>query len=1116
MSSFKTIKDKALDVDPDLRFMALEDFKKKLDPANAANIERFVDILFKLLADNNPDVKSQTIKLFPVILPFISNQKAVEVIGTLYNQVVAQKELLVPLMVLKLIFNSNSSAKFSSPLARTIIDMILPSVTAGAMTNELVEILVELVKNLNPWFSAKEATELTNFLINLSFSHISNSIGKKAVFALDVLLSSGSYQWSNETVDIHLTVVGLNAEKGNLFKYVYNRLELVFIFVKNLSKLELRLTKGLVDDIAATVQGNFDTAVEDADYDQILEDNLIKGISLDILIHILDYDIDPRPAINKFFDYNPVKSEDEEFDFDDSVSFSDDEMENETDEFDDGSWKLRLKAIILIKKVGDRSYLPQLVKKILESNEFIFKQAVVTINALISSESGDLVPAIEASILKNLNNENLLIFGTLIETILRADLAVSPGFVVEFIHFLQNNLRNLELNEVLNLITLIINKVDMGLLVTINKSLIDNLCELLNKNSSIIYSDLKILNQLSLKLEPEDNGLIFTSIVSKLQNDSKLLVDLKIELLNSLTLYVLHNQLPKQELGPVFSIFQENLNSELMVRPILVNLNQIFDPGNTNYTTFIENETFSTAVTQKLKFYLNSNNKSIYYLILNLFKRLSYSIDPQELMEFGKKEFGDTKIVNLVFENLNLNMPEVDEEFLTKLVSFINLLEDPEVCVEPLIGQICQKGDFFTFFKTNLAPTRLGISILALITVNLNLSSEIESNQARLTLLVDSQTLLPEFLAVLQYLSYVNLKTPLDINLDPLFNLLALEIDESVKLEVSNNLGYLITTNPGVLITKFTQNPDESVSYYYFNTIKSYLQRFSNKALEDKVWKMLLDKVNVDKILKEFNLIGETLLIIARRREEYTEIHRLLDLDLSSQAIGLSYTLLIMLNHFVKTVEDEAVITPLVLSSLKYFDIVNVEIKIIMVKNLINVFHNFPALVDHHSTAIALYLFAELRAYDEFKKIIPMGPYKYVIDEGLEIRKLVFELLYSIINSDIQRDSDDIITQIITKGLTDNEFDIINLSYTSLGKLIITTPEYLNDYNNLNGLIESLNKNLNKKLKSKATGQEIEVFQESLRNLIGLANLVNGLMVKYGWGYNNWEVFYNTVRKFDA
>lgn len=67
-----------------------------------------------------------------------------------------------------------------------------------------------------------------------------------------------------------------------------------------------------------------------------------------------------------------------------------------------------------------------------------------------------------------------------------------------------------------------------------------------------------------------------------------------------------------------------------------------------------------------------------------------------------------------------------------------------------------------------------------------------------------------------------------------------------------------------------------------------------------------------------------------------------------------------------------------------------------------------------------------------------MGPSKYVLDEGLEIRKLCYEFIYSIISLDEatlaknQVNLEDIAAKIIEFGLTDDQTDITLLTCINL------------------------------------------------------------------------------------
>ncbi|EGV60839.1 TIP120-domain-containing protein [Yamadazyma tenuis ATCC 10573] len=1003
--------------------------------------------------------------------------------------------------------------------------MLLPQLTKPDIGNDMIEILIELIKNFGPEFKFEESLKLSNYLINLSFAQVSNSIGKKAIFALDLLLSN-KFDIDTEIFDSLLTCINLDYDKSNKsFKYTYNKLELTLTLVKNLDNLNIPLTTSIVEELFNQVQYHLNFEPEDLDYDQIQEDNLIKEVSLDILINIVNYNLSVTYVIEKFIDYNPMKSEDDS-DFDveneeDEVEFSDDdELENQQEDFDDGSWKLRLKSIVLISKLKDTNYLPKLIEKIGDKNEFIFKYSVSTINSLLISGSVDLIPSIESQIIANISNENLLTFLSLIETILSRDLTLSDDFVQNFLNYLENNIKNFELIEVLGSLNLIISNMSFHLLNSISEKLVPTLCGLLAKNSNLVFMDLKILNQLLARLDSERNETIFRSIIEKL-SDSKLLIDLKIELLNSLNVYILNNQIDSEEkIQLIVAIYEQNLNSELMIKSNLSNLNQIFDKSlNPNVAKFSSNKSFETILINTLKLYLNSNpnSKSVYYSILHLFKKLDYSLNTDELLDFGISHSNDVKIVNLIFDNLSsITFSQEELEHSVKFINSIEDLEDPElVLLDGFVANVCSQGNFYNQFEASLDLNKLiSIKAMALITIKLGLTEKIQNSQTKMNEMIINKAFNKDFNQILQYLSFINLNYDLEhINLKQLISLLNFEdIDGATKFEISKCLGYLTKTTPHLLIEKFNNN-DDLIKVQLLNSIKYYLKNFSNQEFEAQIWKLLLDEVNVPSIKKEFKLIGEILSIIAIKNEEFGEVLNILKLE--NQSIGLIFANLIIVNHLIVNLNGHAeLINEFILLSLKFFDITNIELKIILVKNLINVYYNYSVLLNENISLILPKLFDELKAYDEFKKIIPMGPYKYVIDQGLEIRKLIFELLYSIIgDASISKDLDYLTNEIVAKGLTDKEFDVVNLSYTSLLKLIHLNIEYLNNFSNVDGLINNLTVNLNKKLKTKATSQEIEIFQESQKNLVNLSNKINDVLSKYNWSYNNWDVYYNAVKK---
>ncbi|CQB89738.1 TATA-binding protein interacting (TIP20) [Chlamydia trachomatis] len=144
-------------------------------------------------------------------------------------------------------------------------------------------------------------------------------------------------------------------------------------------------------------------------------------------------------------------------------------------------------------------------------------------------------------------------------------------------------------------------------------------------------------------------------------------------------------------------------------------------------------------------------------------------------------------------------------------------------------------------------------------------------------------------------------------------------------------------------------------------------------------------------------------------------------------------------------------------------------------------------------------IFDQLQAEDSFKKIITMGPYKYVLDEGLEIRKLCYEFIYSVIsleNAVIKKyniNLEKIASKIIEVGLIDTQTDItvlacINLTnYIELHKDSAVELITRDGGNAFTTMINNLKKQLSKKLSAKASTQDSESHQERIKSIIKLS-----------------------------
>ena len=149
-----------------------------------------------------------------------------------------------------------------------------------------------------------------------------------------------------------------------------------------------------------------------------------------------------------------------------------------------------------------------------------------------------------------------------------------------------------------------------------------------------------------------------------------------------------------------------------------------------------------------------------------------------------------------------------------------------------------------------------------------------------------------------------------------------------------------------------------------------------------------------------------------------------------------------------------------------------------------------------------------------------MGPYKYVVDEAVEVRKLVYELLYAICSLDKSVicanaiNMEEIGLQIIENGLQDPELDIVVLSSINLSHLLRSYSTFLvANPDCLPRLILLLSKNFYRKLKSRASAQEIESHETCVKAVARLTNQVNDLLKSDASINPEWSSFYAELRK---
>merc|ERR1711916_99289 len=126
----------------------------------------------------------------------------------------------------------------------------------------------------------------------------------------------------------------------------------------------------------------------------------------------------------------------------------------------------------------------------------------------------------------------------------------------------------------------------------------------------------------------------------------------------------------------------------------------------------------------------------------------------------------------------------------------------------------------------------------------------------------------------------------------------------------------------------------------------------------------------------------------------------------------------------------------------------------------------------------------------ELIRQVEMGPFKYVIDDGLDIRKAAYECMYTLLNAFLDRIDVFTFVEHMAAGLRDHS-DIRMLCHLMLGRLAASSPAAM--MRCLDIVSEALQTTITQVVKSTAVKQEIEkndeLVRSALRAVVTLARL---------------------------
>jgi cullin-associated NEDD8-dissociated protein 1 len=143
--------------------------------------------------------------------------------------------------------------------------------------------------------------------------------------------------------------------------------------------------------------------------------------------------------------------------------------------------------------------------------------------------------------------------------------------------------------------------------------------------------------------------------------------------------------------------------------------------------------------------------------------------------------------------------------------------------------------------------------------------------------------------------------------------------------------------------------------------------------------------------------------------------------------------------------------------------------------------NNKPDMVLGHLNKLMPFVFAESTIKPNLIREVMMGPFKIMVDDGLELRKGAYESLYALMEIAMPRISIIELYDRVIAGLQDDN-DIRALSNLMLSKLAVFDP--IETQRRLDTIAGAFRATLSTKLKENAVKQEYEKQEEAARSVL--------------------------------
>lgn len=641
--------------------------------------------------------------------------------------------------------------------------------------------------------------------------------------------------------------------------------------------------------------------------------------------------------------------------------------------------------------------------------------------------------------------------------------------------------------------------------------------------------------------------------------------DVRQNLISSLTELIIHVGLSEANLHHAIEIYKESLKYEVTVSSTINGLIAICN----HKPQMFNSPELCTLVVEKLNSFLASSDSSLYvnsFVLLDaIFVNTHFQGEREDLKSLSDnifdllRETQDTNLINRAVRILGhtLNFFTPDGAYFQKLVTqVINVkwMDEDDVDLksfEYLIKQISSKSSLSGSELYDIGLRHLNLKnflsakVMAIITLDSHLDDMVKQSENELVAYSqDSSVKIPidRIVYDIQYLGCVASETSLSkVTFEDFFTIVSTSPNEHLNLAAARAMGLSIRKSMDLYLPilldhyRSADQRDDNKEALVLVAIKQVMRGEidqNKQASLAQIWESVLEVIKgktgelEHKDVAELKLAGSILAKICLRDRSHEYENKLMSVLWTESASKtqndfIIYTAVVIIKELINNPEDGSFNLQLVEGALRYLEKPNLEIKQAIVSTLLTGIHN-KCLADRVflDEVILPRIYDELSAKEEFKKVIPMGPYKYVVDEGLEVRKLSYELINTIINIDNDRVKENhksvnqvrMFEVLVAKGLFDSENDIVNMTVINLRQLIENDENVLRGISNQQEMIEALGKIMNKKMRAKASTQEIESHEDTLRAVIRLLKIMNAIYSHGNAVTVEWNAYYHEIR----